>query len=161
LRDRRGELRDTARNAEIRQEVERGWEWGKEGRSESRDCRETRQRIAEELRGRGYNPWLDTEEIAPGQRWAPSILQGLANSAVALLLVSKNLDMKTSFVQSELEMAMKTMSSRDESSSPVIPIKLDDAPLPQEVEDVHWLDLREENAFDHLERGLKRILGSA
>ena len=42
LRDRLGDLKDAARNAEIRQEGDLGGEWGKKGRSESRDCRETR-----------------------------------------------------------------------------------------------------------------------
>lgn len=117
--------------------------------------------LVKSLRELGYNPWVDAEEISPGQKWEPSVLKGLADSAVALLIVSKNLNSASRIVATELNTAMATMRSRDESFSPVIPVRLDDSPVPDEVKDVHWVDLYKEGGLEQLDRGLKRVLGTA
>lgn len=123
--------------------------------------REAASKIVQHLRSSGYNPWFDVDEIAPGQKWAQSIMKGISESAVALYLVSDSLKDSNKFVSEELKAAMSVMRSRDESFSPVIPVRLDDSPVPQELEDVHWVDLREKDGLDQLEKGLKRVLGQA
>lgn len=112
------------------------------------------------LREHGYNPWFAVDEIAPGQKWAASVLKGIAESSVALLLVSENIKMESSFIAEELKAAMSMMSSKDESFSPVIPVRLDDSPVPKEVSDVHWVDFRNEDGIKQLDKGLKRVLGT-
>lgn len=117
--------------------------------------------IVQYLRSGGYNPWFDVDEIAPGQKWTQSIMKGINESAVALYLVSDNLNDSKKFVSEELKAAMSVMRSRDESFSPVIPVRLDDSPVPEELLDVQWVDLREKNGLEQLEKGLKRVLGQA
>ena len=88
-------------------------------------------------------------------------MKGIAESAVALYLVSENLKDSNKFVGEELKAAMSVMRSRDESFSPVIPVRLDDSVVPQELGDVHWVDLRDKDGLEKLEKGLKRVLGQA
>lgn len=123
--------------------------------------REAASKIVEHLRSSGYNPWFDVDEIAPGQKWTQSVMKGIAESAVALYLVSENLKDSNKFVGEELKAAMSVMRSRDESFSPVIPVRLDDSVVPQELGDVHWVDLRDKDGLEKLEKGLKRVLGQA
>jgi len=123
--------------------------------------REKATEVVKKLREMGYNPWFDVDEIAPGQKWTHTIMKGIAESAVALLLVSKNIRAEDGFVSKELDAAMSTMTSRDESFSPVIPILLDESPVPMQLRDVHWVDLRNKEGYEQLEKGLKRILGQA
>jgi len=122
----------------------------------SRKDKESVSKLVKLLKERGYNPWFDVEEISPGQKWAPSVLKGLTDSAVALLVVSKNLDLSTGFVAQELKTAMASMRSRDEAFSPVIPVRLDDSPVPDEVKEVHWVDLDGDKGLEQLDIG--RIL---
>ncbi len=117
--------------------------------------------VVQHLRSNGYNPWFDVDEIAPGQKWAQSVMKGISESAVALYLVSENMKSSSKFVSEELKAAMSVMRSKDESFSPVIPVRLDDAEVPQELADVHWVDLRSKDGLEQLEKGLKRVLGQA
>lgn len=115
--------------------------------------------IVKHLRELGYNPWFDVDEIAPGQKWAQAVMKGIEESSVALLLVSENLKAGDGFVAKEIEAAMSAMRSRDETFSPVIPIRLDDTPVPEQVRDIHWVDIRNKEGYEQLEKGLKRVLG--
>ena len=112
------------------------------------------------LREAGYNPWYDQDEIVPGQRIAETVSNGIAQSAVALLLVSKNLDLNKELVSRELKAALSSMRSRDDSFSPVIPIRLDDTDVPESLSGVHWLRMGDEAFLERLDKGLKRVLGA-
>lgn len=114
--------------------------------------------IVEKLKQFGYNPWFDMDEIAPGQRIAETIDNGLAQSAVALLLVSKNLDFDGA-IGKELKIALATMKSKDELFSPVIPVRLDETEVPLALANVSWINLCNSDSFEQLDRGLKRVLG--
>lgn len=126
----------------------------------SRD-RDVARKLSAMLKEKGYRPWLDVEEIVPGQHWLPSIIKALSESSAAVVLVSENSNAtESSFFRRELEMAKEMMRSRDELSSPVIPVRLDDSPVPSDLAGVHWLDMRQQDAIDDLDRGLKRVLGA-
>jgi isopentenyl diphosphate isomerase/L-lactate dehydrogenase-like FMN-dependent dehydrogenase len=118
------------------------------------------QELVQKLKASGYNPWFDADEIAPGQKIAETIVDGISQSAVAILLVSKNLNLEKSILGEELKVALATMTSKDESFSPVIPIKLDEAEVPQALAGIHWIDMRGKESFEKLEKGLKRVLGA-
>lgn len=117
--------------------------------------------IVKQLRELGYNPWFDKDEIAPGQKWQQAILKGIEESAIALLLVSENLKTEKSFVSKEIDAAMSTMRSRDETFSPVIPVYLDDTSVPEQVKGIQGVDIRDKEGYEQLKKGLKRLLGQA
>ena len=127
----------------------------------SREDLASAESITKILREMGYRPWLDIEEITPGERWKYSAGKGLGESAVALLLVSKNLNLESGFVAKELETAMSKMRSRDQAFSPVIPVLLDDTEIPLQLRDIHAVDMTSKQGIDQLDKGLKRILGQA
>lgn len=117
-------------------------------------------RLVDSLREAGYNPWYDQDEIAPGQRIAETVANGIAQSAVALLLVSKNLDLQKEVINRELKAALSTMRSRDETFSPVIPIRLDETDVPESLLGVQWLSMNDDTFLERLDKGLKRVLGA-
>lgn len=122
--------------------------------------RSVAQELVAKLKANGYNPWFDVDEIAPGQKIAETVIGGISQSAVALLLVSKNLDLEKATIGKELKVAMATMKSKDESFSPVIPLRLDDTEVPESLAGVHWIDIRDPESFERLDKGLKRVLGA-
>lgn len=117
-------------------------------------------KLVESLREAGYNPWYDQDEIAPGQRISETVANGIAQSAVALLLVSKNLDLQKEVINRELKAALSTMRSHDETFSPVIPIRLDETDVPESLSGVHWLSMKDDAFLERLDKGLKRVLGA-
>ena len=103
---------------------------------------------------KGFSTWLDVERILPGQIWHKAVLQGIEESAVALVLVSKHLE-KKGFVHKEVKVALEALQERNKDVSPVIPVRLDDSPVPGYLTHIHWVSLEEENGFDQLVSGLK------
>lgn len=121
------------------------------------DLKEAR-RIALFLRERGFKPWLDVDEIAPGEIWKKSVIRALEESAVALVLVSEHLD-KAGFVQEELTAALATLQERHRDVSPVIPVRLTDTSVPTALGDVQWVNLFEPDGLERLEAGLSKVAG--
>ncbi|GFK92678.1 hypothetical protein NNJEOMEG_00504 [Fundidesulfovibrio magnetotacticus] len=117
--------------------------------------------IVVKLRQLGYVPWFAPEEIMPGQKVELSVMQGLEGCPVALLLVSQNLDLADPFLARQLEAALGKASRRDECLSPVIPALLDDTPAPEQLQAVQVADLRAEDGYERLDKGLKKILDNA
>jgi hypothetical protein len=113
--------------------------------------------LAERLREQGFHPWLDVDEITPGQVWQRAVIRALEESAVALVLVSHHLQ-KNGFVQDELKTAVETLQERDPDVSPVIPVRLDDAPVPERLAHVHWVDWSAPDGPARLFAGLKTVL---
>lgn len=111
--------------------------------------------LSEFLKERGFRPWLDVDEIAPGEVWKKSVLRALEDSAVALVLVSEHLG-KKGFVQEELKAALSTLQGRQQDVSPVIPVRLSNSPVPEALGDVQWVNLFDPDGFDRLEHGLNR-----
>ncbi|MGB9989535.1 toll/interleukin-1 receptor domain-containing protein [Massilia sp. SM-13] len=114
--------------------------------------------LVQKLKAEGYNPWFDEDEIAPGQKIHESIQNGLSQSAVALLLVSQQLNLDNALIDKELSYALQSVKPADTSFSPVIPVRLDDADIPAALAGISWIDLREPNAFERLNQSLRRIL---
>lgn len=115
--------------------------------------------VAEDLKEKGFNPWLDVDELVPGVVWREAVMNALEESTAALVFVSKNLVGKQGFVAEELKAAMRVLHEPKGRTSPIIPLRLDDAEVPEELAHIQWLDLGESGALDRLEAGLKRIAG--
>jgi hypothetical protein len=85
----------------------------------AREDIEAARRLTHELKERGFHPWLDVNEITPGQVWRKAVLRALEESAAALVLVSPNLE-KNGFVQEELKVALETLQESEKDVSPVL-----------------------------------------
>ena len=118
---------------------------------------ERAKKLANELRERGFHPWLDVEQISAGQIWQKSVFRALEESVAAIVLVSKHLE-KKGFVQEELQTAIQTLQEREKDLSPVIPVRVDDTKVPANLAHVQWVDLFEDTDLDRLTIGLKRVV---
>jgi len=123
-----------------------------------KDKKEARE-VTNLLRDMGYNPWLDEEEIVPGQNWNKAIRQAIENSSVALFLASVNTNEKESSVFQEIKAAREVLRAHDEAHSPIIPVFLsEEAKLPKELAEIHAVKLFETDGKSQLDRGLKYLL---
>jgi hypothetical protein len=120
--------------------------------------------IASLLKENGLNPWLDVEEIEGGQLWKDEIEKALDDSAMAVVLTSKNFA-NSSLAMHELNRALNQMESSDKATSPIIPVKIDSTALPNSLSHIQYVDMSDSNATDFLIKSLKgamrRVAGSA
>jgi hypothetical protein len=106
--------------------------------------------LAADLTAAGVSVWLDEQRIKVGESIPERIGQGLAESDYFLLAVSKA-SVASEWVKKELNGALVNEVQR--RSVHVLPIKLDDAPMPAAISDKKYAD------FSHSYRaGLDEIL---
>lgn len=86
--------------------------------------------VARCLRQAGAEPWLDEEQLLPGQEWEPQIKRALRLADVIVVCVSQTSVAKVGFVQKELRFALDIANEQPPGTIFVIPLMLDDSPLP-------------------------------
>jgi isopentenyl diphosphate isomerase/L-lactate dehydrogenase-like FMN-dependent dehydrogenase len=114
--------------------------------------------LVKKLREEGFDPWFDKDEITPGQKIEDALISGLAHSAAAILLVSKNTESPSRYLSLEIDVALSSMGSKNLKFSPIIPVRLDEQPVPKEFENVSWIQLESDEDFKRLVRGLHMVL---
>jgi hypothetical protein len=109
-------------------------------------------RLAADLVAHGVKVWLDEQRILVGDSIPEKIAQGLAESDFFLMVVSQN-SIESSWVKKELNNALVHEIERRKVK--VMPIKLDDAQIPDSIIDKAYADFR-----GSYEDGFKRLLGA-
>ena len=122
--------------------------------------RDSARKLTNDLKEMGYNPWLDEQEIVPGQNWTKTVYQAIENSSVALYLSSKNTEDQGGFAFKEMKAAREVLRAGQESQSPIIPIYLEESELPKELSEIHAVKLFEKNGMEQLDKGLKYLFNN-
>lgn len=92
--------------------------------------------ISRELKKLGYEITLDVESLTPGQEWRSIIDEALQSSEVFVSLISEN-SINSQYVLTELGAARAFM--RTSKKMLVIPVILDEIPIPKVIEDIQVL----------------------
>jgi hypothetical protein len=109
-------------------------------------------KLAADLVASGVKVWLDEQRILVGDSVPEKIAQGLAESDFFLIVVSQN-SVSSSWVKKELSSALVHEIERRKVT--VLPIKLDDSPMPDSINDKLYADFR--GSYDE---GLNKLVVS-
>lgn len=93
--------------------------------------------LAADLSAAGVTVWLDEQRIKVGESIPEKISQGLAESDYFLLAVSRQ-SIESEWVKKELNNAL--ISEVQRRAVHVLPLKLDDAPMPPAISDKKYAD---------------------
>jgi len=111
-------------------------------------------RLYDELTNYGAIPWIDNENLLPGQRWKPVIEDSIRSSQYFIAILSNNSVSKTGYVQKELKIALEYLDEIPETEIFLIPIRIDSCPIiNRKLLDIHYVDM-----FPEWEIGLNKIL---
>ncbi len=83
------------------------------------------------LKEAGYKPWLDEEDLLPGQNWREEIPKALKNSDLFIACLSSTSIRKRGYIQREFKMAMEIMAEFPPGTIYIIPLKFDDCEIPE------------------------------
>lgn len=112
------------------------------------------ERMFDDIRLAGFDPWMDNECLLPGQKWEVGIEQAIRKSHYFIALLSSNSVAKRGYVQKEIRRALDILDQIPESDIFLIPARLDDCrPSHVVLEQLNWVDM-----FPDWEKGLERIL---
>jgi hypothetical protein len=121
----------------------------------SEDKTQVRQLYAR-LKNENFAPWLDEEDILPGQDWKFEIAQAVRKTHVVLVCLSHKSITKTGYVQKEIVYALDQADEQPEGIIFVIPIKLEECNVPQRLSKWQWVDYFEDNGHEKLLNALKK-----
>jgi hypothetical protein len=117
---------------------------------------EAANRLYNDLKKAGLNPWLDTKSLLPGQKWKIAIKNAIRNSRYFIALLSSNSVEKRGYVQKELKEALQILDEFPESQIFIIPVRLDDCNInDSRLNELHRVDL-----FPDWEQGIQEALRS-
>src|SRR5687768_16128981 len=94
--------------------------------------------VYQRLKQLGFSPWLDEEEILPGQDWDFEIENALETADFVLVFLSARSVEKIGYVQREFRRAMYRSEEMPEGYIHTIPVKLDDCAVPRRFSRHQW-----------------------
>lgn len=109
--------------------------------SYSPEDRESARKLDLALNEAGADTWLDFNDLLPGQRWQEEIVRAIRASSVFLLLLSSNSAEKTGYIQKEIRFALEEMDRRPTGQTYIIPVRLDDSAVPNDLASLQWVDM--------------------
>lgn len=122
----------------------------------SKDAKRVR-KLVDHLESSGVKCWISCRDIAPGDDWAETIYDGIANSAGMILFFSSNVN-RSRQIRNELDIATNLEIT-------ILPVKLEDTPVSKGVRyftnSHQWLNAADgsREAMDHLVESAGRLLG--
>jgi TIR domain len=103
----------------------------------------------------GFEPWLDEEDLLPGQDWTREIPRALQTSDFILVFFSRLSVAKHGYVQREMKLALDALQELPEGTIHTIPVRLDDCELPASFQHYHYANLFDSTGFDHIVRAIR------
>ncbi|MCC6298572.1 MAG: SUMF1/EgtB/PvdO family nonheme iron enzyme [Anaerolineales bacterium] len=107
------------------------------------------------LRRRGLQPWLDAEDLIPGQNWELEIPKALLSSDAIIICLSPNSVDKEGYVQKEIKFALDKALEMPEGRIFLIPARLEECDLPFSLSKYQAVNLFEKDGYTKLMRALK------
>ncbi len=111
--------------------------------------------LYQRLKAAGVQPWLDEEDILPGQNWEEVIHEAVGGSHVVVVCLSKNSVDKEGYVQKEIALALDAEALMPEKTIFLIPARLEECAIPNRLARWHWVDLHADGGFEKLLRSLQ------
>ena len=103
----------------------------------------------------GVDAWLDQEKLLPGQNWRVEIPRAVREADVVVICLSNKSITKEGYIQKEIKFALDSADEKPEGTIFLIPARLEECPVPEQLGHWQWVDLFEENGFVRLLRSLK------
>ncbi|MGB8648960.1 MAG: TIR domain-containing protein [Anaerolineae bacterium] len=106
--------------------------------------------LYQHLKNTGFQPWLDLFDLIPGQKWEPAIRQAIAETNFFLACLSNSSISKRGYAQAELKTAIEIFREFPEGEIFLIPVRLEECPVPESLKGIQWVDLYSPDGFDKL-----------
>jgi WD40 repeat protein len=111
--------------------------------------------LYQRLKACNIDPWLDKENLLPGQDWQQEIRKAVRLTDVVIVCLSRESINKTGFVQKEIKFALDVADEQPEGTIFLIPLKLEECGIPERLRHLHAVNYFEEGSFDKLLSALK------
>lgn len=114
-------------------------------------------KVYDKLKQNGIKPWMDKEDLKPGQQWDQEINKAIKESDHVMIFFSKVSVEKRGYVQNELKQALKVYDEIPDGKIYIIPVRIDDCEIPDKFKILHYCDLFEDDGFEKILKAIQPI----
>jgi hypothetical protein len=86
------------------------------------------------------DPWLDKEKLLPGQDWGLEMEKSVEATDAVIVFLSNEAVMREGYFQKELRKIIAIAEEKPEGVIFIIPIRLDECPIPRSLQKWHYED---------------------
>jgi|RhiMetdeSRZDD1v2_1073273.scaffolds.fasta_scaffold498418_1 TIR domain-containing protein/uncharacterized protein DUF3298 len=113
----------------------------------------------EDLISKGFNVWMDCQNLKPGQNWQFEIELALTKAAFVVIFISENSYDRRGFCQREIKLALEKMSEKLIDDIYIIPVLLhDEIHLPPELKNIQSIRATDPNCKQSIVSALEHQL---
>ncbi len=106
--------------------------------------------LYQQLHDDGVLPWLDEEDLLPGQDWRREISLAVRRSDVVIVCLSHASVTRTGYVQREIKEALDAADEQPEGTIYLIPLRLEPCEVPERLGRWQRVDLFDERGYARL-----------
>jgi len=106
--------------------------------------------LCQKLKEKGFSPWLDNQNILPGQNRNIEIRRALKSAQFILVCLSHNSLTKRGYLNKEIKWSIDRFEEMLEEDIFLIPVKLEEFELPDYFSNIQAVNLYEEEGFEKL-----------
>jgi hypothetical protein len=113
--------------------------------------------LYERLITSGFQPWLDEEDLLPGQNWDREIERAVREAQIVLVCLSTRSE-RRGYIQKEISRALDVAEQQREEAIFLIPVRLEECAVPDRLAAWQWVDLHSDRGYAKLEAALRFAL---
>jgi adenylate cyclase len=106
------------------------------------------------LRQDGYDPWLDEENLVPGQDWEHEIRKAVRKCDAVVVCLSKTSVTKEGFLQKEFRYVLDVAEEKPEGAIFIVPLKIEECPVPERLARLQSLSWSADAGYEKLKLAL-------
>lgn len=106
----------------------------------------------------GLDPWFDKEKLVAGQNWDFEIKRALARAEIIVVFLSENSISRRGYVQREIRIALDQAQNKLHDDIYVIPVMLDEVPIPAQLEAIQVVGAASEDPYKQLSTAISTQL---
>jgi DNA-binding response OmpR family regulator len=96
--------------------------------------------IYKTLLNKKHRPWMDIHSIRGGENWFRAINKAIDECEIFLAVLSNNSVSRRGVIQKELKKAMDKWEGMLPDDIYILPLRIDDCPIPELLKDLHVID---------------------
>ena len=123
--------------------------------SYARDDQDAVKLIHKRLQAEGYSPWMDQFDILPGEDWERAIRAAIKKADFFLIFLSGHSVNRRGVLQKEIRAALDSWTGMLPSDIYLIPVRLNDCPIPDELLSFQWVDIFDDSGWSKLLLSIK------
>lgn len=109
------------------------------------------------LRNSGHIPWLDEEDLLPGEDWDLVIHKEIESTDCVISCISSTSINKVGYIQKELKKILDVADEYPEGRIFILPVRLDECTIPRKLQKIHCVDLFKEGGYGQILKALKAV----